>query len=91
MPRNTVPLFITMPPEERDRVAAFAAKVGRPMGWIARDALRAYMDAAERDAEALARVRNRLDAPTLAAAKVGRTPQPPRGRPPKGKGKVNVR
>lgn len=91
MPRNTVPLFITMPPEERDRVAAFAAKVGRPMGWIARDALRAYMDAAERDAEALARVRERLAAPTLSAAKVGRTPQPPRGRPRKEKGKPNVR
>lgn len=91
MPRNNVPLHIMLPPEERDRVAAFAAKVGRPMGWIARDALRAYMDAAERDADALARVRDRLNAPTLSAAKVGRTPQPLRGRPPKEKGKVNVR
>lgn len=92
MPRNTVPLFITMPPEERDRVAAFAAKVGRPMGWIARDALRAYMDAAEADADTLARVRGRLAAPTLAARKVGRTPQPKKGPPPNAKkGKSYVR
>ena len=92
MPRNTVPLFITMPPEERDRVAAFAAKVGRPMGWIARDALRAYMDAAERDAATLARVLGRVTAPEVPAAKVGRTVQPKKGRPPKvGNGKANVR
>ena len=61
------------------------------MGWIARDALRCYLDAAEADAETLARVRGRLTAPTLAAAKVGKTPQPKTGRPFKTKGKANVR
>lgn len=85
MPRNNVPFHIMLPPEERDRLAAFAAKVDRPMGWIARDALRCYLDAAAGDAETLARVRDRMAAPALAAAKVGRTPQPKLGRPPKGK------
>ena len=62
------------------------------MGWIARDALRAYMDAAERDAATLARVLGRVTAPEVPAAKVGRTVQPKKGRPPKvGNGKANVR
>jgi len=73
--RRNVPLFVTMPPEERDRVAAFARKVGRPLSWAVRDGLRLYLDAVEADAEALARVK-------VDPSKAGWTKMPKRGRPP---------
>lgn len=57
----------------------FSSKTGRPMGWIVRDAVRVYVETAERDAETMARVRVRLDAPKLAPAKVGLTKQAKRG------------
>ena len=74
--RRNVPLYVTMPPEERDRVAAFAAKVGRPLSWAVRDALRLYLEAVEGDAAALARVK-------VDPRKAGKTKPPRRGRPPR--------
>ena len=45
--RNTVPLLVTMLPEERARLDAHAKAYGRPAQWIVRDALRAYIDTVE--------------------------------------------
>jgi predicted DNA-binding protein len=72
--RRNVPLFITLPPEERARVVALAAKLGRPLSWTVRDALRLYLDALETDAAALARLK-------VDARAAGKTKQPKRGRP----------
>jgi predicted DNA-binding protein len=72
--RRNVPLFITLPPEERARVVALAAKLGRPLSWTVRDALRLYLDALETDAAALARLK-------VDARAAGKTEQPKRGRP----------
>ena len=77
--RRNVPLYVTMPPEERDRVAAFARNVGRPLSWAVRDGLRLYLDAVEGDAAALARVK-------VDPSKAGKTKPPRRGRPRKGYG-----
>jgi len=72
--RRNVPLFITLPPEERARIVALAAKLGRPLSWTVRDALRLYLDALETDAAALARLK-------VDARAAGKTEQPKRGRP----------
>jgi predicted DNA-binding protein len=72
--RRNVPLFITLPPEERARIVALAAKLGRPLSWTVRDALRLYLDALETDAAALARLK-------VDARAAGKTKQPKRGRP----------
>ena len=45
--RKTVPLLVTMLPEERARLDAHAKAYGRPAQWIVRDALRAYIDTVE--------------------------------------------
>lgn len=76
-----MPLFITLPPEERDRVAAFAAKVGRPLSWAVRDGLRAYLDTVEADADRLERLRADVAAPKVDLSKTGKTVQVKRGRP----------
>ncbi len=72
--RRNVPLFVVLPPDERARVDAFAAAVGRPNSWVVRDALRLYLDAMEKNTAALARLK-------LDAADAGKTKQPRRGRP----------
>ena len=77
--RSQVPLFITMPPAERERLNAFADRVGRPCSWLVRDALRVYLDAVEADGITLASLR----APDVDLAKAGQTTQRKRGRPPK--------
>ncbi len=82
MPRNTKPFFLVMPPKERDRLQAFSKKVGRPMSWVTRDALNAYLNAVEADADLLARINAKMATPKL---KPGRTPTDKRGRPRKGK------
>jgi hypothetical protein len=69
-----------MPPDEKARLEAFAAKVGRPMGWIIRDALAVYIEAAEADASAMARL---LKAPKVKGLALGKTPQTPTGPKPK--------
>jgi hypothetical protein len=79
--RRNVPLFITLPPVERARLVAFAAKVGRPNTWVVRDALSAYLDTVEPAAEKLAALRARVEAPMVDLSKTGKTKQPKRGRP----------
>lgn len=92
--RRNVPLFITMPPDERARVVDVAARIGRPLSWTVRDALRVYLDAVEGNAAQLASLR----APDVDLGNAGRTVQARRGRPRKHgfgwtepKGKANVR
>lgn len=75
--RKNKPLFITLPPDERDRLGAYAAKVGRPMSWTVRDALTLYLDAMEARAADLGDV-------TLDITQAGKTSQGKPGRPPKG-------
>ncbi len=69
-----MPLYVVMPPEERARIVALAAKVGRPLSWTVRDALRLYLDAMEADADALGRLK-------VDTAEAGKTPEVRRGRP----------
>ena len=69
-----------MPPDEKERLEQFAAKVRRPMGWIIRDALAVYITAAEEDADAMARL---LKAPKVKARSLGKTPQTRTGPKPK--------
>ncbi len=80
---RNLPLYVMLSLEERKRLEAFAADVGRPLAWVTRDALSAYMDAAERDAGILARVRGRIDATDPARNTVGTTKERHRGRPTK--------
>ena len=77
--RNNVPLYLTMPPVERARLDDFAQRVGRPLGWIARDALAAYMDAAEQSPEAMARIKP----PVIPLDAFSQTPTESLGRPKK--------
>lgn len=73
-------LFVTgLEPEERERVERFAEALGRPVSWVARDALRCYLNAVEDHVEAL---REKLDNPGLSIWDAGDTPQSTRGRPP---------
>lgn len=83
MPRENIPFTTTMPPLEKKRLAAFAEKVGRPMGWVIRDALAVYIAAAESDADTLARVRGNLQAPNLNKSNLGKTPKTRRRKTPK--------
>jgi len=77
-PRRNSPLFVTLPLPERERLDTYAAKVGRPLSWTVRDALRLYLDAMEARADALGEV-------TLDPDRAGDTSQPQRGRPRKDK------
>lgn len=79
--RKTVPLFLTLPSDEAARVRAYAAKVGRPISWTVRDALRLYLDAMEKPAAELRRVK-------VDPANAGKTEAPRRGRPPKKRANV---
>lgn len=87
MPRNNVPLYIMLPPDERARLDAFAAAIARPFSWCVRDALRLYLDAVEADAGKMAALR----APPVDIRTAGRTVQDRRGRPPNVKRKAKVR
>jgi len=79
--RRKVPLYIMMPPAERERVETFSARVERPMSWVVRDALRVYMDAVATTPAKLDALRA-VKTPEVDLADVGKTPQPKRGRPP---------
>ena len=72
--RHKKPLHIMLPADERERLETYAGKVGRPLSWVVRDGLRAYLDTVEADADRLASLR--MD-PEL----IGRTEQSRRGRP----------
>ena len=45
--RKTVNLFLTLLPEEKERLDTHAQTTGRPITWIVRDACRAYLDTVE--------------------------------------------
>ena len=49
--RRTVNLFLTMLPEEKERLDAHAQATGRPVTWIVRDGIRAYLDTVEAKGE----------------------------------------
>ena len=49
--RRTVNLFLTMLPEEKQRLEDYAKESGRPITWIARDGIRAYLDTVEAKGE----------------------------------------
>lgn len=73
-------LFVTgLEPEERERVERFAEALGRPVSWVARDALRCYLDVLEGHVDAL---REKLENPGFTIMDAGETPLSPRGRPP---------
>jgi predicted DNA-binding protein len=79
--RRNVPFQVTMPPEELDRLRAFAAKVGRPVSWAVRDAVTAYLDAVEADAGRLARLQAKVQAAKVDPEAAGETEPLKRGRP----------
>jgi predicted transcriptional regulator len=72
--RQNVPLYIMLPPKERDRLVEFAASIDRPLSWTVRDALRVYLDAVKGHAAKLA-------APDVDMNNAGKTKQARRGRP----------
>ena len=78
--RKLLPVFITMPPNERARLVAFAHLVGRPIAWVVRDALTNYLDAVEQDAGKIAK----LQTPKLAMPEVAKAHMIKMGRPRKG-------
>ncbi len=86
--RLKVPLYVMLPPVERERLEAFADRVGRPFSWVVRDALTVYMAAAEADADTMARLRAAVETPGVDLSKAGRTEQDKPGRP---RRKLNVR
>lgn len=49
--RKTVNLFLTLLPEEKERLEDHAQTTGRPITWIVRDACRAYLDTVEAKGE----------------------------------------
>lgn len=53
--RRLKSVFVTMPPDERARLDAYAQTLGRPLSWVCRDALRVYLDTMEPQARALGR------------------------------------
>ena len=86
--RKLLPVFTTMPANEKARLMTFAKTVGRPLSWIIRDALTNYLDAVGKDAGKLAQ----LQAPLLSAPEIGKAYAVKMGRPRKGtKKRANVR
>lgn len=76
---KNAPLYVTgITPEERERLESFAEALGRPIGWVVRDALKCYMDSLEADVMAL---KEKIEATTIQIEKAGETELPGRGRP----------
>ena len=50
--RKTVNLFVTMLPEEKERLEDHAKAMGRPVTWVVRDGIRAYLDTVESKGDA---------------------------------------
>ena len=70
---------ITMPPDERSRLAKFVRDVGRPTSWVVREAVRMYLELAE---SKVAELRSQLEAANYAdIAAGGPVPQSKMGRP----------
>jgi hypothetical protein len=77
--RRNLPMQITMPPDERARLAKFVRDIGRPTSWVVREAVRMYLDLAERK---VAELRTKLEAANyedIAASEP--VPQAKMGRP----------
>lgn len=79
--RRKVPLYVMLPPEERARLVAFAAAIGRPLSWTVRDALRVYLDAVRKDGARLADLLAEVSDPDIDISKAGKTEPSPQGRP----------
>jgi predicted DNA-binding protein len=76
--RHNNRMMISLPPDERLRLANFAKELGRPVSWVVRDAVRAY---AVRVRPVLEQFRESLaHGDTLNEE---RAPTTKRGRPPK--------
>jgi hypothetical protein len=82
--KGTVPLFLHLPPDERERLATFCELARRPLSWVARDAIRLYLDAIEKDPSALLKVKIPLD-----IGNAGKTKRARLGRPPQRKERPN--
>jgi hypothetical protein len=80
--RQNLSVAILMPPDERQRLADWAAALERPASWITRDALRLYFDALDANPTLAARLKAPSQKIPLAMAKAGATHQPRRGRKP---------
>lgn len=80
MPRTMIPFCMTISPDVLGRLKAFSEAIGRPQGWIVMDALTAYLDAVEKDGEALQSIRAKIKAPALKVQK--HVPETKLGRPP---------
>jgi hypothetical protein len=81
--RKNINVFLTMPPDERDRLATYANAINRPMSWVIRDALGVYFAAVKKHPDPMARVTKETYIPPAELDNV-KPPQLPRaGRPPK--------
>jgi predicted transcriptional regulator len=77
--RRNLPMQITMPPDERARLAKFVRDIGRPTSWVVREAVRMYLDLAEIK---VAELRNKLEAANYEDIAAGEpVPQSKIGRP----------
>jgi hypothetical protein len=73
-------IMISLPPDERLRLANFAREVGRPVSWVVRDAVREY---AQRLRPVLDQFRAKLASGVDPLGTAGQVPTVKRGRPPK--------
>lgn len=77
--RRHLPMQITMPPDERARLAKFVRDIGRPTSWVVREAVQMYLDLAEAKVEQL---RAKLEAARFEDITGGQSvPQSKMGRP----------
>lgn len=81
MPRTTRPLCLNVMPEDIERLREFSDATGRPQSWIVRDALAAYFEAVEKDAQTLKAIKERMAAPAVKIPKAKASTT--RGRPTK--------
>lgn len=77
--RRNLPMQITMPPDERARLAKFVRDIGRPTSWVVREAVRMYLELAERK---VAELRTKLETANYEDIAAGEpVPQSKIGRP----------
>lgn len=85
--RTAIPMQITMPPDERLRLQNFCREAGRPVSWVIRDAVRAYLDLAE---PAIEQIRQRKESATFNDIAAGQVPEIRTGRPRKAENAPSV-
>jgi predicted DNA-binding protein len=76
--RRNLPMQITMPPDERARLAKFVRDIGRPTSWVVREAVQMYIHAASFDVE---RLKAKLKSFGLNDAQIPPVPMTRIGRP----------